>query len=81
LVAELKAFLMEHVYRSEQLVKKAERAEVIMRTLFEKFRENPKLMPERFQEMLLTEDTEIVIADYIAGMTDRYAEKRYEELA
>lgn len=80
LVSQLKAFLMEHVYRSEQLVKKAERAEVIMRTLFEKFRENPNLMPERFQEMLLTEDTEIVIADYIAGMTDRYAEKRYDEL-
>jgi dGTP triphosphohydrolase len=35
-------------------------------------------MPVRYQEMLLTERKQIVIADYIAGMTDRYAQKVYE---
>jgi|GEM_PF-3779202 len=34
-------------------------------------------MPPRFQGMLADQQTESVIADYMAGMTDRYAEKVY----
>ena len=79
-VKELKSFLFGQVYRHPNLVKMAERAEVILRTLFYKFKEDPARMPKRFQEMMLTEETDIVIADYIAGMTDRYAEKRLEDL-
>jgi dGTPase len=79
-VWELKEFLNHHVYRHPNIVKMAKRAELILRTLFHKFREDRTLMPKRFQEMLLTEEKDIVIADYIAGMTDRYAEKLFEAM-
>ena len=80
-VKELKSFLYSRVYRHPSLVKMAERAETIIRALFYSFRDDPTRMPARFQEMLMTEETDIVIADYIAGMTDRYAEKRYADIA
>jgi len=79
-VEELKSFLMSKVYRHPNLVAMARRAEGIIRTLFDRFRKDTSLLPKRFQDMLETEEAEIVIADYIAGMTDRYAEQRYEYL-
>lgn len=79
-IKELKTFLYNRVYRHPSLVKMADRAEVILRMLFQNFRQDPTRMPKRFQEMLLTEETDLVIADYIAGMTDRYAEKTYDSL-
>ncbi|MBD3403496.1 deoxyguanosinetriphosphate triphosphohydrolase [candidate division GN15 bacterium] len=79
-VAELKTFLMNQVYRHEHLTDMSSRAGVIIRGLFERFRLNPDLMPGRFQEMLESERLEVVIADYIAGMTDRYAEHLFESV-
>ncbi len=80
IVTNLKGFLHKTLYRHPQLAPKSDRARRIIETIFEQFRENPKLMPSRFQKMLADETSEIVIADYIAGMTDRYAEKVYEKL-
>jgi dGTPase len=80
-IKELKSFLYGRVYRAPSLVKMSERAETIIKALFHSFREDPTRMPTRFQEMLMTEETDLVIADYIAGMTDRYAEKRFAEIA
>ena len=51
----------------------------IVAALFRRFMTNPSFMPKRFQEMLLTERRETVVTDYIAGMTDRYAAKKYDE--
>ncbi len=78
-VSELKSFLHARVYRHDHLVDMAARARDILETLFARYVEQPKRMPERFREMLLTEDTEVVVADYIAGMTDRFAERAFIE--
>ena len=80
-VGELKKFLKENLYLHVRLVGMHEKAEKIIEILFHKFKQNPNLMPDRFQEMLLTEKVDIVIADYIAGMTDRYAEKLFDKLS
>lgn len=80
IVIELKDFLNRSLYKHTNLIGMSEWARKIMETIFEKLKNDPTLMPDRFQEMLLTEEKEIVIADYIAGMTDRYAIKMYEEL-
>ncbi|MFZ5980259.1 MAG: deoxyguanosinetriphosphate triphosphohydrolase [Candidatus Zixiibacteriota bacterium] len=80
-VHELKNFLRDKLYRHVRLMGLQEKTKRIMEALFRKFQADPSLMPLRFQEMLLTEKTEIVIADYIAGMTDRYAEKLYEKFS
>lgn len=78
-VVELKKFLKEKLYRHVRLMGMHDRTQMIIGMLFNKFKKEPSLMPPRFCEMLLTEKTDIVIADYIAGMTDRYAEKLYEK--
>lgn len=80
-VAELKRFLMERLYRHSWLMEMAGWARQVLSTIYRGLLDDPTRMPERFQEMLLTEQKERVIADYIAGMTDRYAEKVYEELS
>jgi len=76
----LKAFLRSRLYCHPQLMAKSERARQVVVTLFNSFKADPTLMPARFQEMLLTEQAETVIADYIAGMTDRYAERLYGDV-
>ncbi len=80
IVAGLKEFLNRSLYKHTNLVGMSEWARKIIECIFEKIHSDTSLMPPRFQEMLLTEDREIVIADYIAGMTDRFAIKMYEEL-
>jgi len=77
-VIELKTFLKQQIYRHERLLAMSNRAREIIDTLFAQFDEYPDKMPKRYQAMLQTERKELVIADYIAGMTDRYAEKLYE---
>lgn len=75
----LKQFLKEKLYRHERMAQMSQRARLIIEKLFYRFNERPELMPDRFREMLLTEERPIVVADYIAGMTDRFAEKLYAE--
>jgi len=76
---ELKEFLNQKLYKHPKMQTMSEWAREIIETIFGRLSENSSLMPRRFQEMLLTEDKEIVIADYIAGMTDRYAVKMYQD--
>ncbi len=79
-VAGLKAFLKSKLYRHPNLLKMSALAEETLKVLFAELRQNTSLMPQRYQEMLMTEDKQVVIADYIAGMTDRYAEALFEQL-
>ncbi|MFQ6007649.1 MAG: deoxyguanosinetriphosphate triphosphohydrolase [Candidatus Zixiibacteriota bacterium] len=81
IVRDTKEFLHKTLYRHPRLVAKSDQTRRIIETLFVRFRKSPELLPPRFQTMLAGEAPEIVIADYIAGMTDRYAEKVYHELA
>lgn len=81
IVNDLKAFLSSKLYKHERMISMAEWAEEIITTIFEHLLEHPEDMPKRFQEMLLTEEKKIVIADYIAGMTDRYAVSKYEQFS
>jgi dGTPase len=73
-VDELKAFLQTRLYHHPRLTVEIERAKDVVTFLFEKLSAHPELMPPRFQVMLEHEAAQIVVADYIAGMTDRYAE-------
>lgn len=79
-VQGVKKFLFNKLYLDPKLKAMSKTANTIISTIYEKLNDSPDLMPKRFQEMILTEKREIVIADYVAGMTDRYAEKKYTEL-
>ena len=80
IVYDIKKFLSEKLYKHPKLITMAEWAEEIIQYLFSYFIKHSEKLPSRFQEMLLTEENEIVIADYIAGMTDRYAINLYDRL-
>ncbi len=77
---QLKEFLNLKLYKHPKMQTMSEWAREIIETIFERLSKEPTRLPRRFQEMMLTEDKEVVIADYIAGMTDRFAVKMYEEL-
>jgi dGTPase len=77
---ELKSFLREHVYRHYKVLRMTTKARRVLQELFEAFFEDVNLMPpEHRAQSLQAEATHGPagrargVADYIAGMTDRYA--------
>jgi dGTPase len=72
----LKRFLNKHLYSHEQKLEMTRRAQAIIRELFEIYTEDVSRMPQEFSHRADKEDPAgkaRVIADYIAGMTDRFA--------
>jgi dGTPase len=72
LQAELKRFLRENLYRHYRVARMSAKAQRIVSDLFAAFMADTKLMPPEFQARA-AEGVPRAIADYIAGMTDRYA--------
>lgn len=76
----LKTFLRTRLYRHYKVVRMTSKARRIIRDLFSAFVEDLRLLPEQYQQNALREGEHRVIADYIAGMTDRYAVKEHRRL-
>lgn len=76
---ELKQFLRANLYKHYRVNRMSWKAQHVVRQLFELFMQEPGLMPQEFQERAHSEKPRAV-ADYIAGMTDRYAMKEYQRL-
>ncbi|GAB1394316.1 deoxyguanosinetriphosphate triphosphohydrolase [Rhodocyclaceae bacterium] len=77
---ELKHFLHEALYRHYQVVRMTNKARRIVRELFEAFMTDRRLLPVQDQIRGGQEGNVRAIADYIAGMTDRYAMKEHRRL-
>ena len=75
---ELKQFLRKHLYKHKQVVKIARKSKVIISELFQLFNVEPTLIPRSFLDKG-NEDLRRSIADYIAGMTDRFAFAQYRK--
>ena len=75
----LKQFLRKHLYRHYRVVRMTTKAARIVSELFDAFLNTPALLPIEHQPHPQS-DTPRVIADYIAGMTDRYAMREYRRL-
>jgi len=75
----LKQFLLKNLYQHENVKKMSNQAECIIRELFEKFLGDLSIMPEEFQISANIDKTRAV-ADYIAGMTDRFAIREHRRL-
>src|SRR5450756_2904242 len=75
----LRSFLFEHVYLSKRAKEEEPKSEGVVRALFTYYFDNPEAMPDEYHP---TEPEELPqrVTDYIAGMTDRYAIGRYEDL-
>jgi len=75
--AELKRFLFANLYRHPQVVQTTGRAQEVVRQLFDIYLARPREMPPSFADRV---DVPRAVADYIAGMTDRFAIREHERL-
>jgi len=76
-VQAMKSFLFKHLYRHPQVMEKTIHAQVMVRELFDAYLSSPKEMSSDFAAR---EETPRAVADYIAGMTDRFAAREHERL-
>lgn len=77
----LREFMFEFVYESELLENGKQKVENILSRLFYYYINNPDKLPEEFiNHYNMSEDKNLAVCDYIAGMTDRFAVKIYSEI-
>ena len=76
----LKTFLREHVYKHYKVRRMTAKARRVIGALFDAFFNDPSLMPEEHEQIAANLEAALgasgrarAVADYIAGMTDRYA--------
>ncbi|MGE5451563.1 MAG: deoxyguanosinetriphosphate triphosphohydrolase [Acidobacteriota bacterium] len=74
---ELKRFLFKELYRHPQVNDTTARAKQVLSELFEAYVAQPDAMQPDFAQR---EDLHRAVADYIAGMTDRFAMREHERL-
>ncbi len=72
-VKQLKQFLFKNLYRHADVVRMNERATQIIFRIFDFAKMDPRMLPQDYYDRIETIGAERVIADFIAGMTDRYA--------
>lgn len=84
---ELKRFLRTHMYAHYRVHRMSSKAAHIIQQLFNAFLNDPKLLNPKNREMVMKKEQQNAeigkaraVADYIAGMTDRYAIAEYEKI-
>ena len=86
---ELKSFLFSHLYRHPQVTETMDRAKQVVRDLFAAYVTDPKEMQAGFtlrvEKARLSDqrddaEPQRIVADYIAGMTDRFAAREHTRL-
>lgn len=78
--SELKKFLYKNLYRHSSVIQLRYKASNIIKKLFEAYISDPMLLPEDYQKRMEKFGFNRVVADYISGMTDRYAFRQYNRL-
>jgi dGTPase len=83
-LATLHDFLMSRMYRHDRVKVMNGWAKKVVKDLFTRFMQEPLLLPDEWQAQLKSAVNATaqarIIADYVAGMTDRYAEIEYKRL-
>ncbi len=79
----LKQFLRQNMYRHPLLVGRSMLADKVIGALFDMYMDDPRALPAAWQSKLI--DVDIIqkarhISDFIAGCSDRYALRLYEQL-
>ena len=82
---ELKRLLMQRLYRHYRVHRMSKKAQRIVTGLFEVFFDDPRTLPRDVQERIEDGTREAsgrarLVADYVAGMTDRFAIAEYRRL-
>jgi dGTPase len=74
---QVKSWLFKQLYRHIEVTTKTDEAQRIIRTLFSAYLKQPSLLPPDYAQ---APDLPRSIADYIAGMTDRFAYREHVKL-
>lgn len=79
-IKTIKAWLMKNMYRHYKVNRMTNKASRIVTDLFGFFMKSPDCLPNEWQLTAKKLPLEEVVADYIAGMTDRFAIQEYNKL-
>jgi len=77
---ELRDFMFNNVYVGSQAKKEEVKAERLVERIYLQMVETPYLLPERNCMLIEKEGIHRVVCDYVAGMTDRYAQKIFYKI-
>lgn len=81
---QVKSFLYKNLYTNQHMIEIRDKVHSQVQALFEAFQERPSLMPKDWYDLRQGQNTEFgksgIVADYIAGMTDRFAMQQYEKI-
>jgi dGTPase len=77
---QLKTFLYQNMYQHHRVVRMQTKAERILEDLFNAYIANPEVLPSEVQERARAGELHRTICDYIAGMTDRFAQEEHSKL-
>ncbi|HEY5658378.1 MAG TPA: deoxyguanosinetriphosphate triphosphohydrolase [Myxococcota bacterium] len=80
-LVELKSFLSDNLYHHREVLASNQRAVGVIGDLFEAYRADSRLLPRHVQGRFAMDGEARAIADYIAGMTDRFALSEQQRLA
>lgn len=82
LISDIRAFLFEKVYQNHRVILIRYKCKKVVSELFYLYFNNPECMPKEWKTISDGDDTKKAraIADFIAGMTDRYAIEKYNSL-
>jgi dGTPase len=80
----IRAFLFRRMYRAPSVMRERARVTAMVTALFPLFMARPELLPREWRDDVARArgDTELarIVADYVAGMTDRFAIQEYRRL-
>ena len=77
---ELKQFLYDRLYRHYKVERMRIKAERFLTRIFESYVDCPNLLPDSYRNRFAEHGMKRVICDYVAGMTDRFAQDEYKRL-
>jgi len=76
----MRQFLYDNLYYHWRVLRMTEKAKRIVKSIFEVYLQNPQQLPPSVIEKRSKESLRRKIADYIAGMTDRFAMEEYKKM-
>lgn len=76
----LRSFMFERVYKNSAAKLEEGKAKALIGKLYIHFYKNSDQLPDEYKRIMARFDKDRAVCDYIAGMTDSYAVRIYEEL-
>jgi dGTPase len=77
--AALKRFLFAHIYNHPAITDDRDRSVKCLDELFAYYLARPGSMPDSYEEFAQTEPRQVIVCDYIAGMTDQFLLRQHRE--